>query len=55
MTRKSAHPRRRPSEHDPQVEKVGPKRREPQRYGRLAQDAKGEEAANLDARSRKEP
>ena len=31
MTKKSADPRRRPTEHDSQVETAGPKRREPQR------------------------
>ena len=40
MRRKSARPRRRPSEHDPQVETAGPKRGAPQRYGRSAQDAR---------------
>ena len=54
MTRKSAHPQRRPSEHNPHVETAGPKRRAPQRYGRSAQDARREEATNPDARSRKE-
>ena len=54
MTRKSAHPRRRPSEHDPQVETAGPKRREPQRCGRSTKDAESEEAANPGVRYRKE-
>ena len=54
MTRKSAHPRWRPSEHDPQAETTGRRRREPQRCGRSARDARREEATNSSARSRKE-
>ena len=54
MQRKSAHPRRRPSEHDSEVETAGPKRREPQRWGRLTKDAEREEAANPSVRYRKE-
>ena len=54
MTRKSAHPRQRPRGHNPRKETAGPQRRAPQRYGRSAQGARGEEAANPDARSRKE-
>ena len=54
MMRKSAHPRWRPSEHDPQVETAGPKRREPQRCGRSSKDAGSEEAANPGVWYRKE-
>ena len=54
MTRKSAHPRQRPRGHNPQEETAGPERRAPQRYGRSARDARGEEAENPDARSQKE-
>ena len=54
MTKKSAHPRRRPRGHVPREETAGPERRAPQWYGRSAQGARGEEAENFDARSRKE-
>ena len=54
MTRKSEHPRQRPRGHDPQQETAGPKRRAPQRNGRSAQGARGEEATNPDARFRRE-
>ena len=54
MTKKSAYPRRRPRGHNPREETAGPKRRAPQRYGRSAQGARREEAANPDARSREE-
>ena len=51
---KVPHPRQRPRRHDPREETAGPKRTAPQQYGRSAQGARGEEAANPDARSRKE-
>ena len=54
MTRESAHPRRRPSEHDPRVGTTGPKRREPRRCGRLTKDAESEEAGHPVVRFQKD-
>ena len=54
MTRESAHPRWRPSEHDPRVGTTGPKRREPRRCRRSTKGAESKEAANPGVRFQKE-